>query len=63
MNKYIKENLFKIFNVWLFFIIISFIILLRITTSNACPEDKVTWILLTTLIFIFSYKFYIESLK
>lgn len=53
VNKYLKY-----FNMYLGWIIFILILLFKTITSNACPEYKVTWLLIEIFIFMFAYKFW-----
>ena len=56
-----RNNLWKLINVWLFWMIMTTLLVYRTAYSNACPEDKITWLLIEIGLFMFSYKFWCEE--
>jgi len=57
------NSIYKYLNIWLLYIIFIVIILIETTYSHACPEYKVTWILIEVLMFMIANKFWEDKIN
>jgi hypothetical protein len=63
MAKVKKHGWFNGWFTWLVWWIITAILIFQTGFSNIPPEYKVTWILIELIIFMLSYKFWLDAIE